>query len=326
MSFKFKSIEQFVSEKNADKILFTAGPSSLLAENLTGLMPCFGRGDSEYLSLEKRVLNLLKLMTGKNEVIRLQGSASLALEIMHMNYLFGKILVVSTGYYSECAKLSQNKIQSIERVDWKNIGSTSGSYDWVVACSTETSCGLKIPINALHKLSKSVNAKLMLDATASIGLEPDHNLADVLAFSSCKGLFGLTGAAFIAFDEKPSHDVSSFYMSFLNHYNKKMTGPYHSIASLANVLPNHNYFRESVVINKQRFLKKMESLLLFPEEHQPLLCTQIKKIVVSDNRNVVLYSSRNNSGGSVVCHLGEAHLGAQAKGSIIENLMVEEKT
>ena len=34
----------------------------------------------------------------------------------------------------------------------------------------------------------------MLDATGSIGLERYHELADVISFSSCKGLFGLTGA------------------------------------------------------------------------------------------------------------------------------------
>jgi galactokinase len=37
---------------------------------------------------------------------------------------------------------------------------------------------------------------LYVDATGSIGLEDNHQLADVMAFSSCKGLFGLTGAGF----------------------------------------------------------------------------------------------------------------------------------
>ena len=35
-------------------------------------------------------------------------------------------------------------------------------------------------------------AQNYFDATASIGLEENHDLADLLAFSSCKGLFGLT--------------------------------------------------------------------------------------------------------------------------------------
>ena len=50
------------------------------------------------------------------------------------------------------------------------------------------------------KEGRKLKAKLLLDATGSIGLEPDHNLADTIAFSSCKGLFGLTGASFICFN------------------------------------------------------------------------------------------------------------------------------
>ena len=35
---------------------------------------------------------------------------------------------------------------------------------------------------------------------------------------------------------------------------------------------------------------------------------------------VVLYSPRNDIGGSVVCHIGEAHLGKNAKGNILDLL------
>ena len=59
-------------------------------------------------------------------------------------------------------------------------------YDWIFACSTETSCGLKIPIRSLSRLAKKCKSKLMLDATGSIGLENEHELADVISFSSAK--------------------------------------------------------------------------------------------------------------------------------------------
>ena len=55
-----KTITEFVSDSNLDKKLFTAGPASLLDENLSGLMPCFGRGDSSYLNIENQVLSDLK--------------------------------------------------------------------------------------------------------------------------------------------------------------------------------------------------------------------------------------------------------------------------
>ena len=163
-------------------------------------MPCFGRGDSDYLNMEDQVLSDLKKMTGHSQIARLQGSASLALEIMTLNFLFGKVLVVNTGYYSErMLRLSKDAICArrdngsyFRRMERKFQGSQVSS-DWIVACPTETSCGLKLPITDLRNLAKSCGSQLMLDATASIGLEGDHDLADVIAYSSCKGLFGLTG-------------------------------------------------------------------------------------------------------------------------------------
>ena len=215
-----KTIKQFVDEKNKAKKLFTAGPASLLYENLLGIRPCFGRGDKDYIEVEEKVLNLLKKMSGHSKIVRMQGSGSLAIEIMTLNFLFGRILVVSTGYYSdrvklmcETAKRKINAIKSIEYCDWKQLDNIKGNYDWLVSCSTETSSGIKIPIQNLSNLAKKINAKLMLDATASMGLEIDHHLADVISYSSCKGLFGLTGACFISYNNDPSNQVDSFYLS-----------------------------------------------------------------------------------------------------------------
>ena len=47
-----KKLANFIKEKNSKKFLFTAGPSSLTAENILGLGPCFGRNDSQYLKVE----------------------------------------------------------------------------------------------------------------------------------------------------------------------------------------------------------------------------------------------------------------------------------
>ena len=46
---------------------------------------------------------------------------------------------------------------------------------------------------------------------------------------------------------------------------------------------------------------------------QPNLCTLINKKIVKKNKNVILYQSRADIAGSVVCHLGEAHLKRKAK-------------
>ena len=47
-------IDEFVSRANSQKRLFTPGPASLMVENVMGLKPCFGRGDLDYVTIEKK--------------------------------------------------------------------------------------------------------------------------------------------------------------------------------------------------------------------------------------------------------------------------------
>lgn len=53
-------ISEFVKIKNQKKEIFTPGPGPLLEENVLGLGPAFGRGDSEYDITEASVLDGLK--------------------------------------------------------------------------------------------------------------------------------------------------------------------------------------------------------------------------------------------------------------------------
>ena len=85
---------------------------------------------------------------------------------MILNFLYGKILIVDTGYYSDriqmiCnyAKSNFNIIKKIKTIHWKELNNVAGKFDWVIACSTETSCGLKIPIKDLYKLKKKNKIK-----------------------------------------------------------------------------------------------------------------------------------------------------------------------
>lgn len=329
MSDSEQSIRALVAHRNNEKHLFTAGPASLLAENITGLRPCFGRGDDDYAGVESAVLDALCKLSGHQHIVRMQGSASLALEIMSLNFLCGKVLVLSSGYYAErlhamaeSTRRRLGEISAVDVVDWQRMDDASGHYDWVVACYTETSTGTLLPIQKMHETAKRLGAKLMLDATASIGLEPLHELADVIGYSSCKGLFGLTGAAFIAYHEAPTVTPDSFYLDLSSHRDRKMTGPYHAIASLADVLPRHDYFRAAVLRNKEIFCQKMTQYLTRPPELQAQLCTHVSCTIGSLAPQAVLYTPRSNEGGSVVCHLGEVHLGEDAKGDILADLEI----
>jgi aspartate aminotransferase-like enzyme len=325
-----KTISEFVKERNEAKHLFTPGPVSLLVENITGLRPCFGRGDADYETVEQSVIGHLKALSGHDHVIPMQGSASLALELLAHNFLDGKVLVVSTGYYSDrLAQLSQiamqgsGHIRQVDTVSWKELHETSGNYDWIFSCSTETSIGLKLDMAWLAEHAGRLGARLALDATASIGLETGHHMADVIAFSSCKGLFGLAGAAFVAFNEFPTNQVNSFYLDLANHVQKSMTGPYHAMSSLLHVLPVHADLREAVVTNKRVFCEKMRHSLVHDDAHQPLICTFVNTTVSARNERVVLYRSRAEIGGQVVSHFGEVYLGRNAKGAILDNLEID---
>ncbi len=329
MKIEESSISDFVNSKNKNKTLFTPGPSSLLTENLVGLGPCFGRGDEEYKKLEDRVLDKLKEMSGHKYLVRMQGSASLALEIAINNFIFGKILVLETGYYSSRllnlanqTKVIHGNIRQIKSIPWNKFHEINEKFDWILACYTETSKGLKLPIQYLETNAKRSSSKLMLDATASIGLENGHELAEVVAYSSCKGLFGLTGGAFIASNNHPENEINSFNLNWHSHNERLMTGPYHALQSLDNIFEDYSSFHAAVVINKELFLQRAMAFLTYPSNLQPLLCTKVDAKVIAKNPSAILYSPRGQIDASIVCHLGEVHLKRAAKGEILSQIEI----
>ena len=113
----------------------------------------------------------------------------------------GNILLISTGYYSDRLKELLPKGCNVTVCDYIDLSAIKGRYDWVLCAYTETSTAFKANLKLISAKAKELGAYLYVDATGSIGLEEDHELADVMAFSSCKGLFGLTGACFIAHKE-----------------------------------------------------------------------------------------------------------------------------
>tara|TARA_B100001564_G_C20611525_1_gene657815 strand:+ start:461 stop:1435 length:975 start_codon:yes stop_codon:yes gene_type:complete len=324
-------MRNLINKKNSKKILFTPGPASLSEANLINLNPSFGRGDNQYLKTEKNVLSKIKKISGHKNIITTQGSGSTVLEMVSLNFLKGKVLIISTGYYSQrlynlsiFAKKTHKYIKKVEKIDWKSLEKVKGKYDWIWACYTETSCGIKLSIKDLKRLSSKTNSRLAIDATASFGLEEKHNLADVVSFSSCKGLLGLTGAGFICYNSEPKNKVKSFVLDLNNAKEKKMTGPYHSIQSLELIIKNYKSFKKSVVINKKKALKKFKKYLVYSEKNQPLLCTYLKCKIKASSSKVVLYKPRIKLPGSVICHLGEAHLASKAKGKILDYLKLDE--
>ena len=179
-------------------------------------------------------------------------------------------------------------------------------FDWILCAYTETSVAFKLDLQLVRSKANSCSSRLFVDATGSIGLEDHHELADLLAFSSCKGLFGLTGACFIAHRKDLVPKTSNhFYFNIDTHKNKMVTGPYHAIASLYGVIENHSLLRQRVINSKNHIINKYKDIVR--DSNQPLLCTYLKGSVECCDDNVVLYSPRSHLSGSVICHFGEIH-------------------
>lgn len=316
---------RYVSRVNQGKYLFTPGPASITKENLLNLGPAFGRMDYEYLDMEERVLKWIGQLAGQPKVVRMQGSATLAIEVALQNFVTGNVLLINSGYYSQRIKemlldrpdVRLSEIDSIEHLE------TDEKIDWVIGCPTETSKALLIPIERLRDLANQLKSLLFIDATGSIGLEENHNLADVACFSSCKGLFGLTGASFIAYKAEQIRKPNSYSLLLSTYAEKKTTGPYHVIQSLYLNIESHPKMKKSVEVNKELMLKKFETYLVHPKSKQPLLCTAVNASIKGLNSKVILYKPRTVNRFDIICHIGEVHLGAKAKGKILNNIYLE---
>ena len=54
------------------------------------------------------------------------------------------------------------------------------------------------------------------------------------------------------------------------------------------------------------------------------MCTYVECKIKGTSNKVILYKPRVKLSGSVICHLGEAHLAGKAKGKILDYLRVDE--
>tara|TARA_B100000575_G_C23118070_1_gene646596 strand:- start:1178 stop:2167 length:990 start_codon:yes stop_codon:yes gene_type:complete len=309
-----KFLEEFIKNSNNLKNIYSAGPSSLLLENIVSLQPCFGRNDKIYDEAESFVLDYLSKLSSHENVIRLQGSATLALEIAILNFCRGKILVIETGYYSnrltKMALMHASETKAnIETIAYEKLDTLkNNNYDWIIFCYTETSIGFKVDIESIKDLAVSTRAQLLCDATASIGIENKNNLPDIICYSSCKGLFGLTGSSFIAFrDQEIFEPKNSYYLSLNMHKNKGVTGPYHTILSLYGVLNNYEKYLNRLNAWHTYFLEVFKDNIVYDIFSQPKLCTLLNKEIKYLKKNPVPYQPRINIKGSVICHIGQIH-------------------
>jgi len=328
-----RGLASIVEKRNSFKCLLTPGPTNLHVENLLDLQPVFSRGDATYTEVTNRVLSAIKNRAGQDSIAAMQGSATTAIEVATTNFLRGNVVVILSGYYSErmlaMIKIKQGKIglASVVGMQYdKFLANARGlnKIDWIVAAYTETADAFLLDIKKVRKIADGHGAKLMLDATGSINLEEDHDLADVAMFSSCKGLGGLTGAGFITYNEELLKTINftpkEFILDLDTYIEKKTTSPAHTLMSLDSISSRFAANGNMVKEGKAAFMERYRSKL-FRAENQPNLCTKVKNANLKIPAGMVGYEPRTSSPGcQVVCHLFEQYPANRARGAVYEQM------
>ena len=86
---------------NNTKVTFCPGPGAILPEWFSYQKEYFGRGDREYDQLKDKTISWLKKLSGQDEIIPVAGAATTAAIVAFNTFLFKKILVIKTGFYSD---------------------------------------------------------------------------------------------------------------------------------------------------------------------------------------------------------------------------------
>ena len=84
--------------------------------------------------LQEKVLSKIKKLSGHKNIITTQGSGSTVLEMVGLNFLRGKVLIISTGYYSDTLVNSVG-CDSIAYLDL-TINYSSIVFDTITACDS----------------------------------------------------------------------------------------------------------------------------------------------------------------------------------------------
>ncbi len=290
---------------NKIKITFCPGPGAVIPEWFNHQKEFFGRGDKEYDKIKFNTLNWLKKKSGQDVIITVPGAATTAGIVAINSFLQKNILVVNTGYYSDrwLNYLNKNKnFKKVKSVSYETFLNKKfkSKFDWVVFVYVETASCTKFDLKKIKKKTNSIKSKLFLDATASIGLEENHYLADVLFFSSCKGLFGPTGLGFIGYKKKLKPKSSKdFLLDYKTHKESKYTLGYNCVAALYSISKRHNFYLKKIKF-AQKYIKKF---LIYKDK--PLIGVGLRhKIRDKKIKNTVFYIPRKSPGYDVIFFLG----------------------
>lgn len=294
-----------MKDLNKKKVTFSPGPGAVIPEWFNSQKEFFGRGDKEYNYIKKKTIDWLKFVSGQDKIVPISGSATTAAIVGINSFLSGNILVIETGYYSSRwlnYLVSTKKKKNVKSIKYEDFIKKKyvPNISWVVFVYVETASCLKFDLKKIYNITKKSSGKLFLDATASIGLEKNHHLADVLFFSSCKGLFGPTGLGFLGHKKKlivKNH--KDFWLDYKTHEQEMYTLGYNCIASLYSISKYHNSY-----LKKINFAGKILEKYSI-SSNRPKIGIALKYKIINKNlQNSIFYLPRKFPGYDVIFFLG----------------------
>ncbi|MBE1553244.1 aminotransferase class V-fold PLP-dependent enzyme [Sporosarcina limicola] len=192
------------------------GPTTISNEVRTAMMgEPFSHRSVEFESKMERVKNKLTALTGSKHVQLLQGTGTLANDVVaaQLSLIEGKGLILVNGEFglrlTDHAKRFGMKFDVIE-TEWGGIfdeksiieAVQTDHYTWLWTVHSETSTGVLNDIDLLKKVCSEHGISLALDCVSAIGTVPT-DLAGVKFASgvSGKGLASYTGLSFVFHNE-----------------------------------------------------------------------------------------------------------------------------
>lgn len=325
-----RALESIIIKRNTDKILMT-GAGNIHCESLFDLRPmCMNGSDGEFETVRSGVLKRTRELTGHDTIADLPGSLTLALETAIANFISGTTAVVVTGQTSLKMLHMLRQMQcwkehlTLLEISYSDITSVYKKLDWVVGCYVEAADGFRSNIGLLHDLARRSGAKLMMETSASINLEPDHNLADICAFDSSTALGGLTGASFLTFDadllEQQYQRIGQWPLSLnINSYlQDAIRAPFHALCSLDSISKRYSHFRSRVWQSKAEFMERFKQFTC--QDNQPLASTLVSNVTLQVPPGTLVQKHQTKPNAYVIWHLFDQYQSCREPGQLYEQL------
>ncbi len=195
-----------------DYVLFNPGPVNLhprIKETLFDVELCHRQPEFRelWMRVRDRLYKAAGLTPQTHRLSLLHGSGALAVDASLVSLVRHRVLVIENGVYGERMRKTLEGIEAaaVETLSWGWGAPPDLDYlatrlekfkpDWVTVVHHETTTGLLNPLEPIANLVKRTGARLLVDAVGSFAAHQVDTRADVICFSSNRGLESLPGIA-----------------------------------------------------------------------------------------------------------------------------------